>query len=115
MGQAGHEGNSPAELAAALGFREDYLRIWCETSYALGVLDDAGDGRFRLADSFELLLVSGAPPASMVAYFRFHEQFVRERLELATLIQTGEERPRSDATTDRERAHCFGSSLARAG
>ncbi len=104
LGRSGPAGSSAADLAATLGYREDYLRIWCETAFALGVLDDGGDGRFRLADGFESLLTSGPPPASVTGGFRLHERWVRERLDLAEVIQTGEERPRSDVTEDREYA-----------
>jgi ubiquinone/menaquinone biosynthesis C-methylase UbiE len=104
LARSGPAGSSAADLAATLGYREDYVRIWCETAFALGVLDDGGDRRFRLADGFEALLTSGPPPASVTGAFRLHEQWVRERLELAEVIQTGEDRPRSDVTDDREHA-----------
>ena len=104
LGQAGCTGISSAELAATLGYRDDHLRIWCETAFAIGVLDDAGAGHFRLADGFEALLVSGPPPASLAGAIAVHEPYMRERLDLATVLQTGEERPRSEAPMSRERA-----------
>jgi SAM-dependent methyltransferase len=102
--KSGADGGSAADLAVMLGYREDYLRIWCETAFALGVLDDAGEGRFCLANGFEALLTAGPFPTSLTPAFRAHEPWIRERLDLAAVIETGEQRPPNLPGTDLARA-----------
>jgi SAM-dependent methyltransferase len=102
--KSGADGRSAADLAVTLGYREDYVRILCETAFALGVLDDAGEGRFRLANGFETLVTSGPFPTSLTASFRAHDPLIRERLDLAAVIESGEQRPVNLAGTDPARA-----------
>lgn len=102
--RSGADGVLAADLATKLGYREDYIRILCETAFALGILDDAGDERFRLANGFETLLTAGPFPASLTPSFRAHEPWIRERLDLTAAIKTGEDQPPNLAGTDPARA-----------
>ncbi len=88
----GESGVHPDALAGELDYTPDYVRVWCETAYALLVLDDAGGGRFRLADGFEPLLTAGSP-GSALGYLCVRETFVRERFELPEFLRTGAIRP----------------------
>jgi SAM-dependent methyltransferase len=91
----GIAGVSAETLAQETGYFDDYVRVWCETAYAIQILEHAGDGRFRLADGFENLLTAGMP-GSMVAMFRMTEIFVEERLEMPSFFRTGEVRTFQD-------------------
>jgi len=84
----GEAGVLPATLAHELGYYEDYVRVWCETAYALLLLDHTGDGRFRLGEGFEPLL-AGGQPTSMLGYFGVREVFIRERFEQPEFMRTG--------------------------
>ena len=106
LAQASTAGMAPDALAAELGYRADYVRIWCQTAYAIGVLEDAGGGQFRLADGFAQLLPAAAE-GSLAPILRMHEPFIAERLELAELLRSGEERPRTADTFDPEQARRF--------
>jgi ubiquinone/menaquinone biosynthesis C-methylase UbiE len=97
LAEAGDAGLTPAELAAPLGYREDQVRIWAETLYAIGVLDDAGDGRLRFAPGYAALLTPGAPSVSLVpALQRLGGLLRTQQLQLAEDFTAGAERPLTD-------------------
>ena len=89
---AGAGGVAPPELAARLGYREDQVRIWAETLYAIGILDDAGGGRLCMAPGYEALLVPGPPSHSLVPAITVRGMFLGEQLRLAEDLRTGAER-----------------------
>lgn len=67
--EAGEAGLPPGELAEGLGLHAPYVDIWCRTGYAWEVLEDAGDGRFRLAPFMDTILLERGHPRYMGAFF----------------------------------------------
>jgi ubiquinone/menaquinone biosynthesis C-methylase UbiE len=98
LAEAGDAGLSPVALAAALGYREDQVRIWAETLYAIGVLDDAGAGRWRFASGYAALLTPGAPNVSLVPAVRSRGLLLDQQLHLGEDLKSGAERPLTDQT-----------------
>jgi len=97
LAAAGDTGLTPAELAAPLGYREDQVRIWAETLYAIGVLDDAGDGRLRFAPGYAALLTPGARSVSLAPALQRRGGLLRtQQLQLAEDLSAGAERPLTD-------------------
>ena len=91
----GKAGVLPETLAQELGYFEDYVRVWCQASYTLKLLDHVGDGRFRLAEGFETLLIEDTPN-SMVPMFRLRELMIEERMEYPEFMRTGAVRTYQD-------------------
>jgi len=84
----GDDGVAPTTLARDKDYFEDYVRFWCESAYAMQILDHVGEGRFCLAEGFDALLTTGAPE-SMTGMMRIFEIFTRERLDHHEYMRTG--------------------------
>jgi ubiquinone/menaquinone biosynthesis C-methylase UbiE len=75
------DGLSSDELAQLLSLVRYHVRVWCETGYALGVLDYA-DGRFRLPLKLDTVLLDTDHPRYLGAFVQgftsyFQEDFAR--------------------------------------
>lgn len=70
--------SAPDELADALGLRPRYVRVWCETAYALGLLEATDDRRFRLGPYYDLLLASNDGPYEMRSAVDFYVDVIGE-------------------------------------
>lgn len=84
----GENGISAEALAQELDFCEDYVRVWCQTAYAIQVLDHIGDNRFCIGEGFEDLVVTGRP-GSLKAGYQLTQIFIEERLEFPEFLRTG--------------------------
>ena len=82
----GEHGVTPGALASEMGYFEDYVRVWCQTAFTLEFLEQADDGRLRVADGFAQLLHDQAP---MLSVLRTQEIGLRERLEHPEFMRTG--------------------------
>ena len=91
----GSTGATPLELAKETEYFEDYVRVWCETAYAIQLLDHVGDGRFRLAEGFAEILVENTQTTE-VSRVLLRELFIRERLEHPEFMRTGAVRTYQD-------------------
>ncbi|MBI3089554.1 MAG: class I SAM-dependent methyltransferase [Candidatus Tectomicrobia bacterium] len=69
--RAGAPGLTAAELAARLGLHAPYVRFWCETAYALELLDADAAGRFQLQPNLGEVLVDESNPRNLAASLRF--------------------------------------------
>ena len=58
-----------AELAAATGLQERWLREWLRAQAAAGVLEYPGDGRFELSPEVARMLLDESTPASIIGSF----------------------------------------------
>lgn len=67
----GEPGLTPAELAEQLGLHPLYVRFWCETAYALELLDVDAAGRYRLQPNLGDVLVEESNPRNLTASLRF--------------------------------------------
>ena len=65
---AGEGGCDAAGLAAELGLHPPYVDVWCRTGYHYGLLEAGDEGRFRLAEMMDKLLVDGADPRNLAPY-----------------------------------------------
>ena len=84
----GEAGVAPATLAREMDYFKDYVRFWCESAYAMQILDHVEDGRFRLAEGFEPLLTTNSPE-SITGSIRIFEMFAGERFEHSEFMRTG--------------------------
>ncbi len=97
----GAEGVTAATLAEESGLRPDYVRIWSETAYTIGVLEATDGGWLRLSPSMGALL-SSSEPRNLVPMLRLHGQWLGQLLELGSLLRSGDERPGFEGTFRRE-------------
>ncbi len=109
IGRHGEVGVEPEALAQELTYFTDYVRVWCQTAYALRLLDLVDGHRFRLGGELGPLLDPEAP-GSLVTSFRLRALGVQEQLDLPELLRTGAVRPRSE---NRQRANVRAESRSR--
>ncbi|GMR03135.1 MAG: hypothetical protein BMS9Abin20_1501 [Acidimicrobiia bacterium] len=68
------EGLEANELAVHTNLDPFYTEVWCRAAHATGVLDDAGSGRYRLAEHMDTLLLDVTSPGYVGAIFTLFEQ-----------------------------------------
>lgn len=71
-------GSSPDELAAALHLHPRYVRVWCDTAYAAGLLEATDERRFRLGQYYDLLLGTPGGPHELASSVDFYVDVVGE-------------------------------------
>ncbi len=74
------EGLSAAQLAAAAGLHEPYVKVWCDTGIAYEILEPAG-GRYRLAPFLDVVLADPGGPRNLTPYFACTVDYLSHDLE----------------------------------
>lgn len=87
------DGLTSDELSAKFGFFPRYVRVWCETGYALGVLDYE-NGRYRLPPKLDTVLLDTNHPRYLGAFARGFTTFLNDDfLRYADSFRTGAVHP----------------------
>jgi len=68
------------ELASELGLHAPYVDVWCKTAYAYELLEDAGDGRFRLGPFYDQMLATVGHPRYLAPFFTGKTTFYADDL-----------------------------------
>ena len=71
-------GVQPREVAERLGLHPPYVEIWFLAAYGFGLLESAGEGRFRLAPHVDSVLADSSHPRYLGGYVRLGTQFAAE-------------------------------------
>lgn len=81
-------GQTPEALAEALGLHAPYVRIWCESAYAFGLLEQT-EGVYRLVPGLDTVLLDRDHPRYLGAFAlgfttHLHDDFLRYNDAFAT-------------------------------
>lgn len=71
-------GAEPREVARRLGLHPEYVATWFLSAYGFGLLDSAGDGRFRLAPHVDAVLADADHPRYLGGYVQLGTQVAAE-------------------------------------
>lgn len=93
---AGRDPVTPAELAAATGTDERYLREWLAAQAAAGYVTHAGDGRFRLPNEPAIALTDETSPACVIGAFELAVASLQATDRITEAFRTGAGMPWGD-------------------
>lgn len=91
---AEHPGSAPEAVAQRLGLQPHHVRVWCQTAYALEVLDADDTDSFRVAPYYDQILAKPGHPRYLGAYLRLGtEVSAADYRQAPELYRSGENVP----------------------